>query len=128
VPELICADEDEYVAKAVALAADPERRAALRRRLRSGRGRATLFDTPRLVSSLETLYAAMWDEYCQGRLPSPDLANMEVYREIGAELALSARPDDADLHRLYRDKLAERRAFTFLQPDRRILGSAGGRE
>jgi predicted O-linked N-acetylglucosamine transferase (SPINDLY family) len=118
-PELICATEEAYAAKALELANDPAQRAALRKKLRESRDRCLLFDTPRLVRSLEGLYARMWEDYCQGRLPKPDLVNMELYREIGMELVLDP-PPDPDLLGHYRRQLAERRNFSFVQPDRRL--------
>jgi predicted O-linked N-acetylglucosamine transferase (SPINDLY family) len=121
VPQLICADEEEYVRKAIALALDLPGRAALRQQLRNSRDSCLLFDTPRLVSSLEGLYAAMWSDYRAGNLPRPNLANMEVYREIGVEMAMSPPPAGSDYDALYRQRIEERRPFTFLAPDSRLL-------
>ncbi len=52
VPELITRSEDEYVATAVALASDPQRLRALRKRVQAGR--ATLFDDESTVRALES--------------------------------------------------------------------------
>ena len=54
VPELVARDQDEYVAIAARLAADPAWRASLSARLRSGRH--ALFDDSRPIDALaETL-------------------------------------------------------------------------
>ena len=67
-------------------------------RLRVGRDRCTLFNTPLLVARLEALYEQMWDEYLSGRIPEPDLTNLAIYDEIGSELdheaATHVRPAD----------------------------------
>ena len=65
-PDLICDDVKSYVAKAVALARDPDRRRRLREHL-DGPGHASaLFDTVRTTRALEAAYAAMADQYRRG--------------------------------------------------------------
>ncbi|HEX4882876.1 MAG TPA: glycosyltransferase, partial [Casimicrobiaceae bacterium] len=65
-PELIARDVDDYVARAVAIGADPERRAALRRHL-AGPGRASpLFDTVATTRALEAAYIAMVEQVRRG--------------------------------------------------------------
>ena len=95
------------------------RRAALRQSLVAGRDSCLLFDTPRLVMALEGLYRSMWQDYCRGQLPSPDLTNLSLYQEIGVDLALTAR-GDADLPDRYRLERERRRAFSFVAPDQRL--------
>jgi predicted O-linked N-acetylglucosamine transferase (SPINDLY family) len=68
-PELICADLDDYKRKALELARDPARLAGLRQRLREGFGRAPLFDTPRFVRNLECAYEQMWQRHLEGLPP-----------------------------------------------------------
>jgi len=84
-PDLVCASLDDYVARAIAVASAPGLAAELRARLRSNRDSCALFDMPRLVSGLEVLYDAMWEDFRAGQLPVPDLANLAVYEEIGLE-------------------------------------------
>ena len=48
-PELVCATQDDYVAQAVALAADPARQQALRARVQQQRDHGRLFDTARFT-------------------------------------------------------------------------------
>ena len=81
-PDLVCTNLDEYVARAIAIAAVPGAAADLRRRLHANREHCVLFDVPLLVRSLEGLYDRMWDEFRTGELPVPDLTNLPVYEEV----------------------------------------------
>ncbi len=125
-PELVCRTGNEYVARAIELGSDRASLAALAARLREGRDTCVLFDTPLLVSRLEALYREMWSEALEGRAPRPDLANLDVYGEIGAALD----QDDvemgaaADYTTRYLDKLTERDAFCMLHPDARLWRGA----
>lgn len=85
--EMVVADVASYIDKAVRLGLDRQRLAALKSRLAANRDTCTLFDTPRLVKGLEGLYTDMWSDYQAGRLPSPDLANLDVYHDIAVDLA-----------------------------------------
>jgi predicted O-linked N-acetylglucosamine transferase (SPINDLY family) len=58
-PELCAANEDEYVAKAVALARDPEARRHLRQRLRPDMAASPLLDGPRFARNLEAAFETM---------------------------------------------------------------------
>jgi protein O-GlcNAc transferase len=65
--ELVAENVDSYIAKAVALAGDPVRLAALRLHL-EGPGRASpLFDVAAFTRALETAYLAMVDQHRAGR-------------------------------------------------------------
>jgi predicted O-linked N-acetylglucosamine transferase (SPINDLY family) len=68
-PELVCADTAEYERTAIALATDPNRRAALRDRLQGARGRAPLFDTDRYTRDIESLYLRMAQRHALGLAP-----------------------------------------------------------
>ncbi|MEO5364439.1 MAG: tetratricopeptide repeat protein, partial [Magnetococcus sp. DMHC-8] len=120
--ELICYDPAEYVARAVALGRDPARRVAYRQRLAAQRDTCVLFDTPALVRHLEELYADMWTAFQQDRLPRPDLANLEIYQEIGIELDNGGVgvADDARYRAQYQAKLRERDRYAFIRPDNRL--------
>ncbi|MCR6630947.1 MAG: O-linked N-acetylglucosamine transferase [Magnetospirillum sp.] len=80
-PELICSTPEEYVEKAVALGHNRAELARYRDQLEKHRETCVLFDMEKHVSQLEALYAQMWDEFQQGRLPRPDLSNLDVYLE-----------------------------------------------
>jgi len=58
-PDLATRSLADYEAMLLALARDPGRRAALRRRAATAASTAPLFDTPRFVRNLEAAYAAM---------------------------------------------------------------------
>jgi predicted O-linked N-acetylglucosamine transferase (SPINDLY family) len=125
-PEMVCTSSDEYVARGIALGNDRPRLADLGVRLRAGRDGCTLFNTPLLVSCLESVYREMWAEALDGRTPRPDLSNLEIYGEIGAELD----QDDVEMAEaddytgLYLAKLAERDTFGMIPPDRRLWRGA----
>ncbi|MBK5969058.1 MULTISPECIES: tetratricopeptide repeat protein [Thiorhodovibrio] len=61
-PEWIAADDADYVAKAVAFAADLDALAALRARLREQVAASPLFDAPRFARHFEAALRGMWDE------------------------------------------------------------------
>jgi protein O-GlcNAc transferase len=62
-PDWIAADEDEYVAKAVAFASDLEHLAALRAALRQQVLASPLFDAPRFAQNFENALWGMWQRY-----------------------------------------------------------------
>ena len=117
--EMICETEEDYVTKAVALGSDRASNTALKDRLRQERDTNPLFDTPRLVASLEALYRQMWREYRRGELPRPDLSNMALYQDIGIELAAAAELP-ADLDAAYHAALRRCRFYRFWRPDGRL--------
>ena len=122
VPDTICKDGDDYVAKAVALANDPAHLASLKQRLLDGRATSLLFDTPRLVRDLEGLYWRMYEDFETGNLPVPDLTNLDVYHEIGMELDLEhvESMSDEAWQATYRDALSLRNDFSPLKTDTRM--------
>lgn len=128
-PELVCRDSDAYVARAVELGSDRAKLAEYRARLRDGRDRCVLFDTPLLVSRLEQLYREMWHEAVAGLTPRPDLSNLDIYGEIGAALDR----DDVEMgaveeyRGLYLRELAERDAFSMIREDRRLWRGVAAR-
>jgi predicted O-linked N-acetylglucosamine transferase (SPINDLY family) len=120
--ELVCDTLDDYVARAIELGQDPARLRALREKLVAGRDTCTLFDTPGLVRHLEGLYEEMWRDYAAGRLPEPDLANLELYQEICCEQDHEAREcqADPDYERRYVMMLAYRHRISPVRPDIRL--------
>lgn len=62
-PELITETDSEFEDLAVALARDPQRLHALRRRLEENRATAPLFDTPAFTRHLEAAYEAMAERH-----------------------------------------------------------------
>jgi protein O-GlcNAc transferase len=69
-PDWIAADEDDYVAKAVAFASDLEHLAKLRAGLRQQVLASPLFDAPRFARNFEEALWGMW----QARTPT-NIAN-----------------------------------------------------
>jgi predicted O-linked N-acetylglucosamine transferase (SPINDLY family) len=120
--ELICASPEEYVARAIALGNDPALLADLKRKLAERRESCTLFDTGGLVRSLEQLFARMWQDYLEGRLPAPDLTNLDLYHEIGCDLDHEGTEflTLADYESLYRRSLAARSGLYPLPHDKRL--------
>jgi protein O-GlcNAc transferase len=60
IPELIVATRAQFEREAIALAREPGRLAALRRRLERARLRQSLYDTDAFTRALERAYDAMW--------------------------------------------------------------------
>ncbi|WP_245615211.1 O-linked N-acetylglucosamine transferase [Muricoccus aerilatus] len=121
-PEMVCHTPEAYVARAIELARDRPQLAALRARLKASRDTCTLFDTPGLVRSLEALYGQMQEDRRAGTLPQPDLANLDIYHEIGAaeDLDLMETLDDTAYLARYRERLAELDADFPVRPDGRL--------
>lgn len=120
--ELACPTPEAYVAKAIELAHDREKLAAIKTKLVAGRDSCLLFDTPRLVRDLEDLYRQMWSDFKRGALPAPDLRNLHIYHEVGLGLDLEnieALSDD-DYTLLYREKLVEWHKCYPILPDGRL--------
>ncbi len=69
IDELVTNDVPGYVDTVVALARDPERRAALRARLVAARATSSLFDGAAFARDIEALYRRMWDGAVAARAP-----------------------------------------------------------
>ena len=122
VAELDCRTAEEYVDRAVAIGRDRAGAQIYRQRLLAARPGCSLFDTPRLASGLEQLYAQIWQEYRAGRRPVPDLANLEIVLEIAGEQDYDGLDMTAikDYRGWWRDKLARYHAFRPIPRDRRL--------
>ncbi|WLR93134.1 O-linked N-acetylglucosamine transferase, SPINDLY family protein [Shinella zoogloeoides] len=122
IPEMICTGPDEYVRKAVAFAHDPKSLAAVRESLQRQRETSALRDMPGLARRLEELFWQMQGDAERGETPVPDLRNLDIYYEIGAELAASGIEieDDTAYRARYRAQLAALDDFAPLSPDARL--------
>lgn len=122
IPEMICATPEEYVERAVAFAADRKSLEAVRESLARQRETCVLRDMPGLARRLEELFWQMQGEAERGETPVPDLRNLDVYYEIGAELiqANVEFEDDAAYRRRYVEKLAQWHDFSPLPHDTRL--------
>jgi protein O-GlcNAc transferase len=68
--ELITESPEEYEQTALALARDPQRLTALRRKLQDNRQTRPLFDLPKLTGNIEAAYARMWQTWLAGESPA----------------------------------------------------------
>ena len=121
-PELVCDTVDAYVEQAVALGTDPAAIAPLRERLAASRDRATLFDMPGLAAGLEALYETMWQAFAAKALPRPDLANLDVYLEVGSQFDHEGSEVQGikDYHGWWAERLARRNRLRPIPRDRRL--------
>ena len=121
-PELVCSTPEEYVQTAIALGNDRSRLQAYREQLRAAKPNAVMFDTNLLVSRLEDLYAEMWADFMENRLPRPDLRNLDVYLDVGVEHpaeTIDFATEEAYFAR-WRNGLAERDRLYPIPADSRI--------
>jgi predicted O-linked N-acetylglucosamine transferase (SPINDLY family) len=125
-PELICTDPNDYVLKAVQLAHDPARLAAIRQEIADNRETSVLRDIPGLARRLEELYWQMQGEAERGETPVPDLSNLDLYYEIGCEVMQeNIEFDDSEAFRQrYISKLRQYHAFSPIPHDGRLWTEA----
>jgi predicted O-linked N-acetylglucosamine transferase (SPINDLY family) len=117
VPELIVPTLKDYIAGAIRIGNNAEEAKALKAKLRANRDTSTLFDTAKLVTSLEQSYDLMWAEFAAGHLPRPDLSNLEAYEQVAVDL--KAKGDACDTA-TYRKALAGLDAVYPLAVDDRL--------
>ncbi len=120
--DMICDTPEQYVAKAIELGTDRAKLTEVRQRLADNRDSCVLFDTDLMARSLEDVYEQMWAEFKAGKLPRPNLSNLDVYNEIGTELdrdnvELMTIPNYLEI---YRDKLADKDKYAYVPPDGRL--------
>lgn len=70
-PELIATSFDEYEVKGLDLVTNPEKLAALKRKLAENRKTQPLFDTKRFTRSLEEAFLRIWAIHEKGEKPRP---------------------------------------------------------
>ncbi|WP_031238208.1 O-linked N-acetylglucosamine transferase, SPINDLY family protein [Asticcacaulis sp. AC466] len=119
---LVCTRIEDYVDQAVALGRGHGDLKAWREHLLANRLTCTLFDTTKLVAHLETLYAGMWADCLDGRLPQPDLTNLDIYFEMGLHHDHEATEVQAiaDYSAFWREKLIRRHAWRPIPRDGRL--------
>ena len=122
IPEMICATPEEYVARAIGFAHDRESLRAIRTSLWDKRDTSALQDMPGLARRLEELYWQMQGEAERGETPVPDLRNLDIYYEVGAELVLEGIEfETADAYRKrYTSKLAYQNEYAPIPYDDRF--------
>lgn len=121
-PELICYSAEEYIERAVALASDRSGVAHLKAKLEAGRHTCDLFNMEQLVGRLEDAYEQMCARLRDGLSPRPDLRNLDIYLELGAEEDHEAQEMRAveDYNGFYKTKLARRHLTRPVAPDDRL--------
>ncbi|MGD9477944.1 glycosyl transferase [Shinella sp. G-2] len=122
IPEMVCTGADEYVRKAVAFAHNPASLVTVRESLQRQRDTSALRDMPALARRLEELFWQMQGDAERGETPVPDLRNLDIYYELGTELAASGIEieDDAAYRARYRAALDALNDFAPLSPDARL--------
>ncbi|PYB77945.1 glycosyl transferase [Rhizobium wuzhouense] len=122
IPELVCSSPNDYVAKAITYARNPAALKVVRQSLQDQRDGSVLRDIPALVRRLEELFWQMQGECERGETPVPDLTNLDVYYEIGAELMLENTDfqDEGTYRQRYLEKLARWNEFSPLPRDPRL--------
>ena len=108
--------------RAIAFGREPSLLAPFGERLRASRDSCTLFDTPSLVRHLEKLFAQMWEQFEKGEFPRPDLANLDVYLELGNQVDHEEIEVQSivDYRSWWLERLARRHSFRPIAPDRRF--------
>jgi predicted O-linked N-acetylglucosamine transferase (SPINDLY family) len=122
VPELTCATPEAYVERAIGFARDRQSLAAIRQSLQNQRETSVLRDIPALARRLEELFWQMQGECERGETPVPDLRNLDLYYEIGAELVLeNVEIETSQSYRKrYLKKLAQWHDYAPVPYDRRL--------
>lgn len=129
IEDLICTTAEEYVDRAVTLGKDRNLLESYREKLRANRETCTLFDMPGLVRNLENLYAQMWSDFEKNALPQPDLANLDVYLEVGSQV----KHDELEVQTIqdyegwWREKLALRHKSRPIPADGRLWSPSARR-
>ena len=104
IKELVVLTPEAYVKKAIELARNKLQVDVFRAKLLRNRLKCDLFNMDLLIERLEGLYREMCDDHQKGRLPQPDLRNLDRYLEVGLGLdhegtELLAIPDYEGLYK-----------------------------
>ncbi|MDO6964372.1 O-linked N-acetylglucosamine transferase, SPINDLY family protein [Rhizobium alvei] len=128
VPELICTGPEDFVRKAIGFARDRDSLARIRQSLADKRETSVLRDIPGLARRLEEIYWQMQGEAERGETPVPDLSNLDIYYEIGAEIIKDRTEfwNRDEYHAIYRSRLAEWDAHSPIAADRRLWSGPTG--
>jgi predicted O-linked N-acetylglucosamine transferase (SPINDLY family) len=126
VPELICSGPEQYVEKAIGFAKAPKSLKEIRASLQARREISVLRDIRALARRLEELFWQMQAECERGETPVPDLSNLDLYYEIGAECVQDniAFSDDQTYRQRYLEKLAAWNDYAPIPPDNRLWTEA----
>ncbi len=75
--DLICESPDDYVQKAIALGNNPSYLGAIKQKLAAALPGCDLFNAPKLVAALESLFDVMWHDYSSGTLHRPNTRHID---------------------------------------------------
>jgi hypothetical protein len=120
--DLVFTHPEDYIERAVALGNNPSEVDSYKRRLEAERHTCRLFDTDLLVDRLEDLYRTMCSDHQKGRVPRPDLSNLDSYLEagIGHDHENQELLAVADYHGLYKANLARLHLAWPMRADERL--------
>jgi len=122
IKELVVLTPEAYVKKAVELALNKPQVEAFKTKLLRNRLKCDLFNMDLLVESLEALYREMCEDHRRGRLPQPDLRNLDRYLEVG--LGLDHEGQEllavADYEQLYKEGLMRQHWARAIAADARL--------
>ncbi|HXV29640.1 MAG TPA: glycosyl transferase [Sinorhizobium sp.] len=126
VPELICQGPEQYIEKAIGFAKAPGSLKEIRATLQARREASILRDIPALARRLEELFWQMQAECERGETPVPDLRNLDLYYEIGAERVGDniAFSDDRTYRQRYLESLMAWHDYAPIPPDNRLWTDA----
>jgi predicted O-linked N-acetylglucosamine transferase (SPINDLY family) len=108
-PELVATNEDDYVARALALARDPGRLLALRAGLRARMAASPVCDAAGFARSVEEVYRCIWADWIDDRKPGTGTIQSSTTRASVLARALRQHQsgDVAGAQVLYRQVLGE---------------------
>lgn len=127
IPEMACSNPQQYVERAIGFARDRQSLAKVRQSLQDQRDTSVLRDMPALARRLEEIFWEMQGECERGEIPVPDLRNLDLYYEIGAELvAENVEFEDSQTYRKrYLKKLAQADDYAAVPFDNRLWPQPG---
>jgi predicted O-linked N-acetylglucosamine transferase (SPINDLY family) len=128
IAELTCNTPEEYVRRAVAFERDRDHLAEVRASLERQRESSALRDIPALTRRLEELFWLIQGECESNEAPVPDLRNLDVYYEIGAEIVaenVEFKSEDS-YRKLYLERLARWHEYSHLPHDNRLWTASCG--
>jgi hypothetical protein len=122
VPEMICSSPEDYVARAIGYERDRQSLLEVRESIARQRETSVLRDIPALARRLEELFWQMQGECERGETPVPDLSNLDIYYEAGAEALLEniEFEDEQSYRERYLKKLRQWHDYAPIPYDRRL--------
>lgn len=126
-PEMLCSSPEEYVARAIGFERDRKSLLEVRESIARQRDTSVLRDIPALARRLEELFWQMQGECERGETPVPDLSNLDLYYEVGAEaISENIEFEDEQSYRMrYLKKLSQRHDYAPIPYDRRLWQKPG---